>query len=370
MKQLSTRKEIVTLTNASLINMGVQLAMPILLVRVLDQTSFGHYRLFWLLGNSVMLFAQLGVPNSLFYFLPRAGTLAEKKRYVDQTLLFVGSIAIAWVLITLPWSPFLPTKFDIIRSQDAVVPLFLFFLVVSSVIEVLPNADYRYKWQAHSMIILGILRVVIVSGTAFITHDIQKVYWAICSFLIIRFSILLFYYLRYYGLSLPTISIKSFWDQLRFAIPFGFAGTLYNMRIHAEKWVVALLFLPEQYAIFANASIVLPFINVVRQPISSVILPKMSASHAAGNVKKMLEFNMKANVVAAGILLPAISFLFTFAPQITTFLFTDLYSSTANILRIYLIGMACPVVEISTILLVYGQGVFVMKLDSLFFGCQ
>src|SRR2546423_15689943 len=47
--------------------------LPLLLVRLLDQTSFGVYKQVWLVATSAFLMLQMGLTASLYYFLPRRG---------------------------------------------------------------------------------------------------------------------------------------------------------------------------------------------------------------------------------------------------------------------------------------------------------
>ncbi len=88
MPQRSTRKQILSLGAANAISAGLQFVLPVVLVRLIDQDSFGLYKLFWLLVNSVMLFAPLGMTRSLHFFLPRS-SVEQRNLFVNQTIVFL-----------------------------------------------------------------------------------------------------------------------------------------------------------------------------------------------------------------------------------------------------------------------------------------
>src|SRR2546429_9819030 len=58
--------------------------LPLILVRLLDPHSFGTYKQFFLVAQTLVLVGQLGLTQSLYYFLPR-GT-AERGSYITHTL--------------------------------------------------------------------------------------------------------------------------------------------------------------------------------------------------------------------------------------------------------------------------------------------
>jgi O-antigen/teichoic acid export membrane protein len=102
-------RQALSLGTANAIDYALQFLVPIVLARTLDVDSFGKYRLLWLVISTFMVIAPLAMPQSLYYFLPRAD--AEKKRlYVNQTLLFmgVGGLIGAWILS--PWNPWFPEQ--------------------------------------------------------------------------------------------------------------------------------------------------------------------------------------------------------------------------------------------------------------------
>src|SRR2546423_13559089 len=67
--------------------------LPLLLVRLLDQTSFGVYKQVWLVASSAFLMLQMGLTASLYYFPPpRAGDGAADPTQCPPTVSAVGAV--------------------------------------------------------------------------------------------------------------------------------------------------------------------------------------------------------------------------------------------------------------------------------------
>ena len=130
--------------------------IPIALVRLLPVEQFGEYRLLWLAASSAMLFAPMGMPRSLQYFLPRNNE-EDRRVFIDQTLIFLLITAAIAALFFLPSSPLLPsTMKGLVESSSYLVSLFVFFWVIASLIDVLPSALEKYR---HQVLFLSLIHI-------------------------------------------------------------------------------------------------------------------------------------------------------------------------------------------------------------------
>src|SRR5205823_9288521 len=67
-------------------------------------TAFGTYKQFFLVSGTLLLVGQLGLTQSLYYFLPRGG--AERGAYVTHTLIalaLLGALFGAALYACAPW---------------------------------------------------------------------------------------------------------------------------------------------------------------------------------------------------------------------------------------------------------------------------
>src|SRR3989338_6047486 len=85
----STFKPALLLMSGRAIGFVAVFFLPVVLVRIFDQAEFGTYKQLFLIYSTVYGIAQLGMAESLFYFLPIAPKEAGK--YVTNSMLVLRS---------------------------------------------------------------------------------------------------------------------------------------------------------------------------------------------------------------------------------------------------------------------------------------
>ena len=121
------------------------------------------------------------------------------------------------------------------------------------------------------------------------------------------------------------------------------------MRGKADQWVAASLFSLASFAAFSIAAVVGQLVHILRQSVMESFLPSMSRLQAAGDVRGMLEMNSRGNVMVGKLLYPVLAFVFVFAPELVTMVYTASYSEAAPVMRVYILGMAASVVEMGSL---------------------
>jgi O-antigen/teichoic acid export membrane protein len=342
----------------------VQFLLPVVLVRCLDTAAFGEYRLLWLAVGTLLAVVTLAMPASLYYFLPRSDG-ATKRLYVNQTLVFLvfAGLVSAWALSSS--NPWLPEKMRGLAGHGAIVPAFVLLWVVASLLDLLPTIEERVTWQAKATVGLSTLRAVALSLTAILTRELGPVLLVLLAFVVFKSALLLGYVASYHGLRGPLLRWRSFSDQLGYAAPLGIAGALYGLRVQSDQWVAATLFTLPLFASFSIAAVLGPLVNLFRQSVNYAFLPSMSRLHATGEVPAMLDLNSRANVMVGALLCPLLAFVFIFAEEVVTIVYTSTYVDAAPVMRVYIIGFAALIVELASITLLLRQGPFVMWLNLL-----
>ena len=352
-----------TLGAANVIEFAIQFLLPVVLVRCLDAEAFGQYRLLWLAAGTVLAVATMAMPHSLYYFLPRSE--AEAKRlYVNQTLVFlvVAGLVSAWAVSA--WNPWLPGKLRGLAQHEAVVPAFILLWVVSAMLDLLPAAEERVRWQAKTTVGLAALRAVLLSLVAFLTRELAPVLLVLLAFVAFKVALLLVYVARFHGLHGPVLRWRAFVDQLRYAAPLGAAGALYGLRVQADQWVVAALFPLGMFASFSIAAVLGTLMHLCRQSVNYAFLPTMSRRQATGDVTGMLALNSRGNIMVGALAFPLFAFVFVFAEELVTLVYTATYLDAAAVMRVYIIGIVAFAVELSVITMLLRQAVFVMAVNA------
>ena len=356
------RNAALSLGAANAIDYALQFLLPAILTRFLDVSEFGGYRLFWLVTTTAITLTTWGMPQSLYFFIPRTEQ-ARKRLYIYQAMLFLsvcGSIA---ALAILPGSPLLPKNAQVLAELGGLPSAFVVLWGLSTLLDLLPTADGRPQWQAKTIVGLSITRALLLGGTAMLSGSLVAVVWALMVFVMLKLSLLLFYMARYHGLRGPYVERTAFRVQTRYAIPFGISGMLTSMRSQAEQWVAAALFSIGQFADFSVASVLSPLVTLFRHSMTQAFLTRMSELHAGGDATAMLDLNNRANVALALVLFPLLTFAFAFSDSLISLIYTATYIRGGDVMRVYVVGMIAMSVEVNHVMMLLQEGRFTTRIN-------
>ena len=353
---------------ANALDYALQFLLPIVLVRYLDSAEIGEYRLLWLAVGTVLPLATMGMPGSLYYYLPRSDA-STKRLYINHALLFlsVTGLIAAWAISA--WNPGLPETIRLLAAHGALLPAFVLLWVISALLNPLPTVDERVKWQVGATIGLSALRAIALSAAAILTGDIAPVMMVLLAFAVFKVALLLRYVSTYHGLGRPLLRRRAFADQVRFAAPNGAAGALYGLRTQADQWVAAAIFSAGMFASFSIAAVLAPLMNLFRLSVNNAFMPSMSRHQANGDIHAMLELNSQANVTVAVLVCPIFAFAFVFAADIVSFVYTPAYVQAAPVMQVYIIGLSALVVELSTVTMLL-RAALCARMSSSSFRCS
>ena len=347
---------------------ALQFLLPVVLVRCLDGATFGEYRLLWLAVGTVMALATLGMPGALYYFLPRSAA-RERRLYIHQTLAFLAATGLVAAFFVSPLNPWMPATLHPLAKYGALVPAFVALWVVSGLLDFLPTVEERIPLQAVATISVTLARALLVAGGAWFTSDMNVILWLLLATVLLKFALLLSYIGRFHGWVGPWFDAGLFGGQIRYTAPFGFSAACYVLRSQADQWVAATLFALHSFAAFSIAAILGQIVNIFRTSVVEAFMPSMSRLEAAGDAKSMMEMNAGANAMVGMLLLPMLGFVFAFAEDLVSLVYTATYIDAAPVMRVYLIGMAALVVELSSVLQLLRQGMFSLGINVIVLAC-
>jgi O-antigen/teichoic acid export membrane protein len=301
-----------------------------------------------------MVLATLNITRGLNYFLPRCDA-PRRRLYVHQTMLFLAGSGLVFAALTGPWNPFLPQAVAPLAKYGALVPVFVGLWVAASLLDQLPTIDERVHWQAYATVGTSLLRVALVAAAAWASGSLALIIVLLIAVVLVKIALVAEYVRRHHGLGRPWFERRAFAEQVRYTAPFGLAGALYGLRAQADQWVAAALFSLHSFAAFSLAAVLNPIVVVFRRSMVEAFLPNMSRLEAAGDVAGMMRLNSRGNVLVGTLLYPVLAFVFAFAEELVTVVYTSAYVEAAPVMRVYLVAMIVLVLEVSSVLLLLRQ---------------
>jgi len=328
----------------------------VLLSHTLSVQDYGSFRQVWLINKGFILeIFTLGIPVSLFYFLPKLAR-GKRKFFVVQTLLILSSLGILVAVTIYLCSGLLSDLFnnpELERLLKITAAFALFTLPTLGLEGVLVSFGRTVVFSVYT----------IVDRLLLLTAVAASVYWfrsieAICITLVffglaelIVSTILIRSALRKYPIESRTFNIV---EQLRFSLPSGLSNIIGLLNIELDKVVISSFFNVSQFAKYANGAFEVPFLGTVGASVNSVLMPEYVRRHGKGDYHGILHLWHKAIYKVALVFFPLAVFLFVFSDDVITLLFSDKYLESATIFRIYLFALLPKVTWYGIILIALG----------------
>lgn len=333
-KTRSLREQSAWLLAAKLIGFSLSFALPLIIVRNLALESVGHYReAFQVITNAVVILP-LGFSMSAYYFLAR-----EKERRAASILnilifnFVVGGLA-CLLLFLYP-----QTIGNIFHSAELtrlapLIGIVIWIWIFSTFLEMVAIANQEAR-VATVFIISAQFSKTLLMGTAILWFASVEalLYAAVIQGTIQTF--LLIWYLRSRFPGFWTgFDPAFFWEQMRYAIPFGLTGILWMAQYDIHNYFVGYQFTSAEFAIYAYGCFEVPLIAMLSESVSSVLIPKMNELQQKGDREEMIRLTARAMQKLALVYFPIYIFLFITARTFITTLFTEQFEMSASIFAI------------------------------------
>ncbi|NLG77681.1 MAG: lipopolysaccharide biosynthesis protein [Xanthomonadaceae bacterium] len=316
---------------ARLLNQGLILISPIILVRLLTVEDFGRYREFVLYATLLISISGFGINSSLLRFVPDSPDGGS--RFVSQS----AALTFASSFLIVGGALLLDTVFAgaLLGGFGIQVAIYVLFFV---------NLDFwEFLWLAEkrSFAVLGytttrlVARIAVVTTTAALTKDVMAIVWSLVALESIRLLISAAGWRARSRRAKPQGEYR--WrDQLQFCLPFGGALILVAINKSLGGLFVAKLLGPVALAHYSIGVYVQPVITVLRNSLSDVLLPEMVTKGRETLEGKMALWR-RSTVVASIALIGTGVVLARFAePLIRTF-FSEKYLPAVAIFQLYLL---------------------------------
>lgn len=339
----------------------IKTLIGIALARLLSPADLGSYRQLFLIYSTLSGILMLGFPQSMLYFLPKAGSAQEIKALISRTVNVISILALLSAAIIFF------SRHHIARSFNN--PELSHLLIVYSIYPI-----FIFITQLYNSVILGLKEplksarfiifsvvcdLVLVLGVAFFTRDIKLIVWAVVISAGFQWLWATLQLKKYKG-SLSRETFIGLKDQLSYTIPLGLSLLIGVLSVQLDKLMISSFFTPEQFAVFSLGAMELPLIGILINSVNAILLPNMSAE----NPKQMAMLYSASVRKNAIIVFPLATVFFIFATEFMVFLYGNIYADAALYFRIYLLVLPLRVATYGIIFQALGKTRLVM-IDSI-----
>jgi O-antigen/teichoic acid export membrane protein len=347
-------------TGQSLATLAALLA-AVVLARILSVRDYATYRQTFLAYQFAAPLLTLGLPMALYYFLPGEDRRRRGVLFDNLTALTVMGCVFAVFLLAggnrlLAWRFRNP---DLVGALRWMAVYALFALPAGALGACLTVQNRVVQLSVFNVLSRALTLVAIVVTVLFWPNPFAAVKAnVVCEGLVLVLALWLM--TRSVPRDAAGVSLRGMCAMAGYAVPLGLASMFGTLTLQLDKLIVASLCGPEDFAVYANGAMEIPLIGVVTGAMASVILVDMRAAVVKGDHEEALRLFRLAAARSACILLPAMCFLFVFAEDIVTVLFSNKYVGSVLPFRIYLLLLPVRAAFYGPALMALGQTTLVL----------
>ena len=316
-------------------------ALPLILTRLLPQAQFGTYKQIWLVVTTAYFMLQLGLAQSLYYFVPRKdGRARVWLTQASLSLVTLGGVC-AVALYAARFAVARQFGNPDLADFGLQMALITWLMIASAPLEISLTAEGRVRTAAVIIFLSDAVRVVASVVPLLLGMGLQGFFWA--------------YVLH----GRPRIEWDLFREQLAYALPFGAALLLEITQRTFHQWAVGWSVDAAAFAIYAQGCIQVPIINLLYAPISDILQVRLAEP---GVREHRVHLFHDANLRLAAVFFPFTAGLVAAASLFVPALFTHLYDASVPIFRVAILLTPFAALPLDGVLRAMGQTRYLFRI--------
>ncbi len=375
----SLTKQVAWILSAKMLAMVLNLALPLLLVRRLNQESYGLYKqVFLVIGTSVALLP-FSFGLTAFYFLPRERE--SKQAIVINIVLFNFIIGLAAVLVFF-FSPELlgntligaeiaardPNARLQIVALSPVIGAVIFFTLFSTVFENIVMANQESRLASMLIVLTPMSKnLLLVSAAAIFGTVHSLLIAALIQGMLILCGLAWYLQKRFPGY-LSSFELAVLKRQIKYAAPYAISGSIWTLQTDMHNYFVSYYFGQTGIAVYSVGVFQLPFIGMLTESVASVMIPRVSYLQSIGDKSEIRRLTINSMRGLGLLILPMYAFLVTMRHDFIVSIFTQTYLASIPIFLIYLTLLPFSIAPLDSIARAFVDvGRFITKMRVFFF---
>ncbi len=344
---------------ASLVSMSVGIVTAAILSRYLSKSEYGTYRQVIYVYSTLLMFFSMGLPRAYSYFLVRVSLGEGKSLIYKLNLMFLGLSGV-FTLLLFGGADCIA---DILKNPALAVNMKIFSITPMFLMPVLGlesiMATYKRTYLGALFTIISRLFqiVAIVFPVIFIRADAQMaVYGFVVSSLITFVVGMIIMRIPFRKIKREKTKIKLV-DIWHFSFPV-FTASIWGFVIgSASQFFISRYFGTDEFALFANGYMELPFVGMVIGATSTVLLPEFSKMrHENKGFGEFIKLWNNVITKSSLIIYPLAIYCCVFSKEIMTSLYGEKYVDSVVFFQIVTIVNLVKIMPYAPIMLALNRG--------------
>ena len=319
---------------SKMVGYALRLILPFFLVRLLSKADFGAYRQFFLIEVTIAAIFQLGVNQSLYYFVPRdvknSGAYFLNSLFLN-VFIFTLVFAVLWNFAD-PLSRAL--NMPLLVDHFWQVLGFTVFLMLVVAADSFLVARQHVKAAAVFQIVNQLNLSLVTLLVTFLYRDIGTVFTTMALVVFFNFLVMV----GYIHFKLNGFKAEKYFfgisTQIRYGVVLGLGGALWVLQTRIHELMVTRYFGQEMYAVYSAGCTNIPIVDMFLQSVAVVTLGQFALLEKQGDWDGIKKLYRQIQASMLGVTIPGIVFLLAVSKPLILFMFTENYAEAVDIFRV------------------------------------
>ena len=314
------------LTFAKTAGFAFSIALPLLLVRRMDQQAYGVYKQAFLVVTTAMTVLPLGVNMSAFYFLAREP--GRQRETILNIVLFnlAAGTAACGVLFIDPSILTLIFHSPLLAPYARWIGVTMLLWICGAFLEMAPIANEEIKLASACIIGIQASRALIFVAAAVFFGTVRSLLIAAVLHGVIQTAVLMIYLQSRFPGFWRSFNASMLRSQLSYALPLGSAGLLATLQTDLHNYFVSNRFGPALFAVYTIGTLQLPLMGLIQEATNSVLITRVSVLEQRREHREIVWLLARAARKLAAVYFPVYALLLVVGREFIRFLFTSRYT--------------------------------------------
>ncbi len=338
----------------------LQLLVGVFLARVWSREAFGSFLQVTMVVGTVSPILFLGVPSSLYYFLPRY-TDHRRARILAQSLALLVALGAAGALGVALGAPSLASALNNAELAPAIRRYGLALAGMLPAAAAHPLLVSLGRYRAATLFVFGL---ALADAAVTITMVLAG---APLSSMVLGLAALHLAAGAGVTIGVARLVVRAgpaaWWpldrallaEQLRYAVPFAASLHVGTASRFLDRYIIGAAFVPGLFAVYAVGAKEVPVVPLVLSSITIVLQQRFTELHREGRTAEILPSWQAAMRKQSLLVLPLAALLCLLADPFVTGLYSERYRDSVPIFRIYLGLLALRVAAWPMVLVATGE---------------
>lgn len=334
--------------------------LSIFFARMLLKADYGTYIQVNMIINMMVLFLALGLPPSMFFFLPKNN---NQKYLIKRTFAVLISIGIVNAFVMFFFKDYV-AKF---LNNDG-LSQFVVLACICITCRIGYNIVQPILLVIKESVVLSIINVfkgVLLFSTMisclFAGTDISTLIYVLTGNYLVELVITLWVILKYSSHFSDNYNdiIVSLRTQFKFALPLSMSGVLWILGRELDKYVVSHYLNPELLAVYARGAVEIPLVQILAATIAQVYLPNWVSLFDKKDFKTLLSTWHLTITKTALIMFPVFVLFLIIGYDFIVLMYSKEYAGSVPIFLIYLFLVPLQLTEYTAIVESSGKTILI-----------